>query len=169
MSPNLKAFLDTETQGQPQHRLPRRTLAASGRSATTSSLGAASVQRHTSGLTLSADHVWLPRLNIASTAAGRYQLLEALPSTQYKVLLKLSDFSQGQPIIAIAVQQIKASSARWPLVESGDFAAAAGAELRISEASLPMGCSIAYGQHENTVAVADDGLFGRSRCAAVLA
>lgn len=89
--------------------------------------------------------VWLPRLNINSTAAGRYQLL-ARYFDAYKVLLKLSDFSPASQD-AIALQQIKERKALG-LIESGDFSAAVD---RVSNiwASLP---GAGYNQHENKIA-----------------
>lgn len=96
-----------------------------------------------------ADHprqlVWLARLSINSTAAGRYQLL-ARYFDAYKVLLGLTDFSPASQD-AIALQQIKESRA-LPLIESGDFAAAVDRCAHIW-ASLP---GANYGQHENHLA-----------------
>lgn len=93
-----------------------------------------------------ADHprklVWLPRLNINSTAAGRYQLL-ARYFDAYKVILGLTDFSPASQD-AIALQQIKECRA-IPLIESGDFETAVGRVAHIW-ASLP---GSGYGQHEN--------------------
>ena len=96
-----------------------------------------------------ADHprqmIWLPRLNINSSAAGRYQLLSRYFDA-YRVTLKLPDFSPASQD-AIALQQIKERKA-LPLIESGDFAAAVD---RVSNiwASLP---GAGYGQHENKMA-----------------
>ena len=89
--------------------------------------------------------VWLPRLHINSTAAGRYQLL-ARYFDAYRVSLKLHDFSPASQD-AIAIQQIKEQRA-LPLIESGDFSAAID---RVSNiwASLP---GAGYGQHENKLA-----------------
>lgn len=93
-----------------------------------------------------ADHprklVWLPRLNINSTAAGRYQLL-ARYFDAYKVILGLTDFSPASQD-AIALQQIKECRA-IPLIESGDFETAVGRVAHIW-ASLP---GSGYGQREN--------------------
>ena len=89
--------------------------------------------------------VWLPRLHINSTAAGRYQLL-ARYFDAYRVSLKLHDFSPASQD-AIAIQQIKEQRA-LPLIECGDFSAAID---RVSNiwASLP---GAGYGQHENKLA-----------------
>ena len=90
--------------------------------------------------------VWLPRLNISSTAAGRYQLL-ARYFDSYKALLSLPDFSPASQD-AIAVQQIRECRA-LPMVEAGDIVAALGRCAHIW-ASLP---GAGYGQHENNLAV----------------
>ena len=85
--------------------------------------------------------VFLPRLNISSTAAGRYQLL-ARYFDAYKASLHLPDFSPASQD-AIAIQQIRERKA-LALIESGDFSAAVD---RVSNiwASLP---GAGYGQSE---------------------
>lgn len=96
-----------------------------------------------------ADHprklIWIARLNINSTAAGRYQLLERYFDA-YKVSLHLSDFSPASQD-AIALQQIKECNALG-LIESGDFGAAIDRCARIW-ASLP---GSTYKQGGNTLA-----------------
>lgn len=142
MSPNLKAFLDAIAHSE----LGAGLLAASdnGYNALVGSTAAAPHLFHSY-----ADHprvlVWLPRLNINSTAAGRYQVL-ARYFDAYRVLLKLPDFSPASQD-AIAVQQIRERRA-LALIESGDFSAAVD---RVSNiwASLP---GAGYGQHENRMA-----------------
>jgi muramidase (phage lysozyme) len=98
-----------------------------------------------------ADHprqsVWLPKLKIFSTAAGRYQLL-ARYFDAYKVTLSLDDFSPASQD-AIALQQIKECRA-LPLVDAGDFDAAINRVGNIW-ASLP---NNNYGQHQQSM----DGL-----------
>jgi len=95
-----------------------------------------------------ADHprqsVWLPKLQIYSTAAGRYQLL-ARYFDAYRVLLNLPDFSPNSQD-AIALQQIKECRA-LPLVDAGDFDAAINRVGNIW-ASLPHN---SYGQHQQTL------------------
>jgi len=85
--------------------------------------------------------VFLPRLNISSTAAGRYQLL-ARYFDAYKASLNLPDFSPDSQD-AIAIQQITERKAVG-LIESGDVSAAVD---RVSNiwASLP---GAGYGQSE---------------------
>jgi muramidase (phage lysozyme) len=96
-----------------------------------------------------ADHprrrIWLERLKVSSTAAGRYQIL-ARTFDDYKVLLNLPDFSPASQD-SIAVQMIRELDA-LPLLEQGDFA---GAVHRCSNlwASLP---GAGYQQHENKLA-----------------
>ena len=96
-----------------------------------------------------ADHprksIWLPKLGIFSTAAGRYQLL-ARYFDAYKKLLRLSDFSPESQD-AIALQQIKECRA-LPLIDAGDFEAACNRVGNIW-ASLP---NNNYGQHQQKMA-----------------
>ena len=84
-----------------------------------------------------------PRL--ASTAAGRYQLL-AKYFDAYKRQLKLPDFSPASQD-AIALQQIREQGA-LDLVDAGNLS---GAIARVKNiwASLP---GAGYGQHENQLA-----------------
>lgn len=95
-----------------------------------------------------ADHprtrVQLPLLGIASTAAGRYQLLERYFDA-YKQLLHLADFS---PLSQdrIAVQQIREARA-LPALIAGDFATAVSYCAHLW-ASLP---GAGYGQRENAM------------------
>lgn len=88
--------------------------------------------------------VWLPKLNINSTAAGRYQLL-ARYFDAYKKQLGLPDFSPASQD-AIAIQQIRECHALAD-VDAGRFDAAVGKVARIW-ASLP---GAGYGQHENAL------------------
>lgn len=96
-----------------------------------------------------ADHprklIWIPRLNINSTAAGRYQLLERYFDA-YKVVLHLSDFSPASQD-AIALQQVRECNA-LALIESGDFGTAIDRCAHLW-ASLP---GAGYGQRENSLA-----------------
>ena len=137
MSPNLSAFLDTIAYSE----IGTVLLAASDRGYDVL-VGGTLFQGYE-------DHprklVWLPRLNINSTAAGRYQVLERYFDA-YSRMLKLEDFTPPSQD-AIAVQQIKESNALG-LIESGDFAAALGRCSHIW-ASLP---GANYGQHENKLA-----------------
>ena len=89
--------------------------------------------------------VWLPKLNISSTAAGRYQLL-ARYFDYYKKLLGLPDFGHDSQD-AIAIQQCLESRA-LSVIDSGDFETAVD---RVSHiwASLP---GALYGQHTNKIA-----------------
>ena len=96
-----------------------------------------------------ADHprvsVYLPKLNIHSTAAGRYQIL-ARYFDGYKVKLKLADFSpQSQD--KIAIQMISECNALH-LIDAGQFSDAVTA-CASRWASLP---GSAYGQHTNALA-----------------
>lgn len=92
-----------------------------------------------------ADHprvaIWLPRLGIHSTAAGRYQLL-AHNYDAYKALLGLPDFSPPSQD-AIATRQITERGA-LKLIANGFFDAAVLRCARIW-ASLP---TAGYGQRE---------------------
>ncbi|ARV23336.1 glycoside hydrolase family 104 protein [Xanthomonas citri pv. glycines] len=93
-----------------------------------------------------ADHprvlVNLPKLGIASTAAGRYQLLRRYFDA-YRKTLGLSDFS---PLSQdkIALQQIRERRA-LPLIQAGKIAEAT-AKVSNIWASLP---GAGYGQHEH--------------------
>lgn len=93
-----------------------------------------------------ADHprqsIFLPKLRLNSTAAGRYQHLSKYFDA-YRVTLKLPDFS---PLSQdrIALQQIRERRA-IPMLLSGDFGAAVQACSNIW-ASLP---GAGYGQHEH--------------------
>ncbi len=133
MSPNLKAFLDMIAWSE----IGPKLLATSdnGYDVMVGGEKFSDYSDHPRKL------VWLPRLKINSTAAGRYQLL-ARYFDAYRVLLKLADFSPASQD-AIAIQQIKERRA-LPLIESGDFSAAVG---RVSNiwASLP---GAGYGQRE---------------------
>ncbi len=93
-----------------------------------------------------ADHprvlVDLPKLNIQSTAAGRYQLLRRYYDA-YRKTLGLNDFS---PLSQdkIALQQIRERRA-LPLIQAGKITEAIKAVSNIW-ASLP---GAGYGQHEH--------------------
>lgn len=137
MSPNLQAFLDTIAYSE----IGPQLLAASDRGYDVLVGGTLfeGYEDHPRKL------VWLPRLNINSTAAGRYQVLERYFDA-YSKLLGLEDFTPPSQD-AIAIQQIKESRA-LDLIESGDFAAALSRCSHIW-ASLP---GAGYGQHENKLA-----------------
>jgi muramidase (phage lysozyme) len=95
-----------------------------------------------------ADHprqlVFLPKLGIYSTAAGRYQLL-ARYFDDYKATLGLSDFlPESQDVIAL--EQIKECGAAEDMIDMGNLLAAIGLCAHIW-ASLP---GSSYGQLENT-------------------
>ena len=85
------------------------------------------------------------RPGLASSAAGRYQLLGKYFDA-YKEVLRLPDFSPASQD-AIALQQIKECGA-LPAIEAGDFEEAVNRCARIW-ASLP---GAGYGQHENKMA-----------------
>lgn len=85
------------------------------------------------------------RGGLASTAAGRYQLLSRYFDA-YKKQLGLKDFSPASQD-AIALQQIKECGA-LPDINAGNFDAAVHKCAHIW-ASLP---SAGYGQHENSLA-----------------
>lgn len=95
-----------------------------------------------------ADHprkyVYLPKLKIKSSAAGRYQLL-AKYFDAYKVQLNLPDFSPDSQD-KIALQQIKECKALDD-IDSGRFELAVKKCSRIW-ASFP---NAGYGQHENNL------------------
>lgn len=86
--------------------------------------------------------VYLPRLGIKSTAAGRYQILARFYDA-YKVLLKLPDFSPASQD-KIAIQLIKECKALGD-IETGHIAAAL-TKCRSRWASLP---GAGYNQHEH--------------------
>lgn len=96
---------------------------------------------------------------LASTAAGRYQLLKRYYDA-YKKSLKLPDFSPSSQD-AIAIQQIKECRALSD-IEAGHVAVAIGKCSHIW-ASLP---GNTYGQHQNSIASLEDayeragGVFG---------
>ena len=75
-----------------------------------------------------ADHprqlVFLPKLGIYSTAAGRYQLL-ARYFDDYKALLGLPDFSPDSQD-AIALQQIRESGLAMDMIDAGNLGGAIG-------------------------------------------
>lgn len=95
-----------------------------------------------------ADHprkaIWLSKLGINSTAAGRYQLL-ARYFDAYKKQLNLKDFSPESQD-AIALQQIKERGA-IPDIIAGRFETAVKKVSNIW-ASLP---GAGYGQYENKI------------------
>lgn len=97
-----------------------------------------------------ADHphrlVNLPRLNIKSTAAGRYQLLGRYWDV-YRQQLGLADFSPVNQD-KVALQQIRERGALAD-IDAGHIAVAIG-KCRNIWASLP---GAGYGQHEHTLAV----------------
>ena len=95
-----------------------------------------------------ADHprklVYLPRLKIKSTAAGRYQLLSRYWDA-YRKQLGLKDFSPASQD-AVALQQIKERRA-LDLIDNGNIRQAIDRCSNIW-ASLP---GAGYGQHEHKV------------------
>jgi muramidase (phage lysozyme) len=86
--------------------------------------------------------VYLPKLGIKSTAAGRYQILARFYDA-YKVLLKLPDFSPSSQD-KIAIQLIKECKALGD-IEAGRIAEAL-TKCRSRWASLP---GAGYNQHEH--------------------
>lgn len=88
--------------------------------------------------------IWLPKLGVYSTAAGRYQILARFYDA-YKKMLDLPDFSPASQD-AIATQMIKEHGGLSLLAE-GNFD---GACLRCATvwASFP---GAGYGQHENSI------------------
>lgn len=93
--------------------------------------------------------VFIPKLKIYSTAAGRYQLL-ARYYDDYKKQLGLLDFSPASQD-AIALQQIKECHALAD-IDAGHFRIAVAHCAHIW-ASLP---GAGYGQHENTMDALQD-------------
>ncbi len=93
-----------------------------------------------------ADHprqlIYLPKLGIKSSAAGRYQIKRDIFDA-YKVQLKLKDFSPASQD-AIAIQLIRECKALDD-IEAGRLATAIN-KCRSRWASLP---GAGYGQHEN--------------------
>jgi muramidase (phage lysozyme) len=138
MSPNLKAFLDTIAYSEGTDNGIQKTndrgydVLVGG------------------GLFYSyADHprkLIVLRQGLASTAAGRYQLL-ARYFDAYKKQLNLTDFSPASQD-AIAIQQIKERKA-LPDIEAG-YIGVALEKCRNIWASLP---GAGYGQHENELHV----------------
>lgn len=88
--------------------------------------------------------VYLPKLGIKSTAAGRYQILARFYDA-YKVLLKLPDFSPPSQD-KIAIQLIKECKALGD-IEDGRIAEAL-TKCRSRWASLP---GAGYNQHEHKI------------------
>lgn len=89
--------------------------------------------------------VWLPKLNVYSTAAGRYQLLSRYFDA-YSKQLALTGFSP-EVQDAIALQQIKERGA-LPDIDAGRLDVAV-AKCRNIWASLP---GAGYGQYEHSFA-----------------
>ncbi|VFR43372.1 Phage lysin [plant metagenome] len=89
--------------------------------------------------------VRLPRLNISSTAAGRYQLLSRYWDA-YRKQLNLPDFSPENQD-RVAIQQIRERGA-LPDIAAGRFDEAVR-KVRNIWASLP---GAGYGQHEQSLA-----------------
>jgi muramidase (phage lysozyme) len=142
LSPNLKAFLDTVATSE----LTARLLLASDNGY---NCLVGSTPDHPHLFSSYADHprqsIFLSRLGIYSTAAGRYQLL-ARYFDVYRKQLSLRDFSPASQD-AIAVQQIKERGALSD-IEAGRFD---DAVFKCSNlwASLP---GSPYGQHVNDLA-----------------
>lgn len=134
MSPNLKAFLDMIAFSEGTDN---------GRQATKNH--GYDVIVGGGNFTDYSDHpnqlVWIKQ-GLASTAAGRYQILNRYWKF-YKNQLKLSDFSPASQD-AVAIQQIKECKALED-IEMGYIDIAIGKCSRIW-ASLP---GAGYGQHEN--------------------
>ena len=145
MSPNLRAFLDMIAVSELGAKLI--AMSDNGYNVIVGSTTANPILFH--------DYSTHPRRlvqirpGLASTAAGRYQLL-ARYYDAYKKSLNLPDFSPSSQD-AIAIQQIKECRA-LPDIESGYIAIAIGKCCRIW-ASLP---GAGYGQHENTLASLED-------------
>jgi muramidase (phage lysozyme) len=101
-----------------------------------------------------ADHprqlVFLPKLGIYSTAAGRYQLL-ARYFDDYRATLRLPDFSPESQD-AIALEQVKECGAAMDMIDMGNLSAAICLCAHIW-ASFPQA---GYDQPENTVAALID-------------
>lgn len=137
MNPNLRAFLDmiAKSEGTDDGRQPTKDH---GYDVLVGGQNFDSYADHPRQL------VTL-RGGLASTAAGRYQLLSRYFDA-YKKQLGLHDFSPASQD-AIAIQQIKECGA-IPDIEAGNFAAAVHKCAHIW-ASLP---SAGYGQHENSLA-----------------
>jgi muramidase (phage lysozyme) len=87
-------------------------------------------------------HIYCKRLNVWSTAAGRYQILERFYDA-YKHMLGLSDFGHNSQD-KIAMQLIKECDATVD-IDLGNIAIAIN-KCRSRWASLP---NSGYGQHEN--------------------
>ena len=88
--------------------------------------------------------VYLPKLNIKSTAAGRYQLLSRYWDA-YRRQLGLTKFDPAAQD-RVAIQQIRERRA-IPAIERGDFETAVRAVKNIW-ASMP---GAGYGQHEQHI------------------
>jgi muramidase (phage lysozyme) len=101
-----------------------------------------------------ADHprqlVFLPKLGIYSTAAGRYQLL-ARYFDYYKALLGVPDYSPESQD-AVALQQIRECEAAMDMIDMGNLSAAIGLCAHLW-ASLP-GSSYGQPQSEMTALMA---------------
>lgn len=142
MTANRKAFLDMIAVSELGYKL--LTLTDNGYNVIVGSTPAAPILFDSY-----ADHprrlIYLPKLGVKSTAAGRYQLLGRYFDA-YKKLLKLPDFSPASQD-AIALQQIKECRA-LELVDLGEFDVAVHRCAHIW-ASLP---GAGYGQHENSLA-----------------
>jgi muramidase (phage lysozyme) len=141
MSPNLRAFLQMIAVSE----LTARLLALSDNGY---NVLVGSTPDHPRLFSSYADHprqlIDLPRLNIKSTAAGRYQIL-ARYFDAYKKQLGLKDFSPASQD-AIAVQMISECGALAD-VDAGRLADAVE-KCRSRWASLP---GAGYGQRENTL------------------
>lgn len=142
VSPNLKAFLDTIATSE----LGTPLLLASDDGY---NVLVGSTADHPQLFGSYADHprqlIFLPRLGIKSTAAGRYQLL-ARYFDIYRKQLGLNDFSRTSQD-AIATQQIREEGGLTD-IEAGRFDVAVE-KCRKIWASLP---GAGYGQHENALA-----------------
>jgi muramidase (phage lysozyme) len=142
MSPNLKAFLDMIAKSE----LGSAILANSDNGYNVL-VGSTPEQVNTfdSYETHPNQKIYIPRLNLWSTAAGRYQLLSRYYEP-YKTVLGLKGFwPEDQD--AIAVQQIKERHGLDP-IENGNIPLAIDRVHNIW-ASLP---GAGYGQHENRLA-----------------
>jgi muramidase (phage lysozyme) len=142
MSPNLKAFLDTIAWSEIGPKLLE--ISDDGYDVLVGSTVQdphlfAPYDYHPAKM------IYLPKLNVWSTAAGRYQIL-ARYYKPYKILLGLKGFwPEDQD--AIAIQMIKEQHGLEP-IEEGDFATAVERVHNIW-ASLP---GAGYNQHENRLA-----------------
>lgn len=141
MSPNLKAFLDTIAYSEGTDN-GQQTTSNHGYDVIVGGDNFRDFSDHPRKL------VWL-KPGLASTAAGRYQLLSRYWNV-YKDQLKLPDFGPDSQD-AVAIQQIKECKA-LDYIEGG-YVEEAIRRCSHIWASLP---GAGYGQHENSMAALVD-------------